>query len=115
MATDLLNLPGYPGHDQVHAFADECARGMSDDTRAGAQALQAELSRRVALLSESQIAPLADLLPQTRKLWLRVLLNRVSADEFNAWSAGERVEQLRDHRVVSACRSQSMIMNFWTL
>ena len=67
MATDLSNLPGYPGHDQVHAFAEECARGIPDDTRADGQALQAELSRRVALLSESQITPLATLSPQTRK------------------------------------------------
>ena len=56
-APDPLNLPGYQGHDQVHAFAGECARGVPDETRADAQALQAELSRRVALLSESQIAP----------------------------------------------------------
>ena len=85
MATDLSNLPGYPGHDQVHAFAEECARGIPDDTRADVQALQAELSRRVALLSEDQTASLANLSPQTRRLRLRVLLNRTSADEFNAW------------------------------
>ena len=57
--TDLLNLPSYPGHDQVQVFAEECARGIPDDTLADAQGLQAELGRRVALLTESQVTPLS--------------------------------------------------------
>ena len=64
MPTDLLDLPGYPGHDQVQAFADDCLLGVSDDTRADPVALRAELNRRVALLSEDQVESLAALSPQ---------------------------------------------------
>ena len=56
---------------------------------------RAELNRRVALLSESQATPLAALSPQALKKRLRVLLNRVSADVYNAWSGQERAEQVR--------------------
>ena len=66
MPTDLLDLPGYPGHDQVQVFADDCLLGVSDDTRADPVALRAELNRRVALLSEDQVESLAALSPQTR-------------------------------------------------
>ena len=31
MPTDLLDLPGYPGHAQARSFADECVRGISED------------------------------------------------------------------------------------
>ena len=95
MPTDLLDLPGYPGHDQVQVFADDCLLGVSDDTRADPVALRAELNRRVALLSEDQVESLAALSPQTRKLRLRVLLNRISPAVYNDWSAEERIEQLQ--------------------
>eukprot|EP00937_MAST-01D_sp_MAST-1D-sp2_P002559 g2559.t1 len=95
MPTDLLELPGYPGHDQAQPFAQECVRDITEDTLADAAALQTELSRRVAQLSENQVASLTALSPQTRKLRLRVFLNRVSAHVYNEWTADERTEQLQ--------------------
>ena len=90
MPTDLLELPGYPGHDQAQPFAQGCVRGITEDTLADAAALQTELSRRVAQLSENQVASLTALSPQTRKLRLRIFLNRVSAHVYNQWTADER-------------------------
>ena len=48
MPTDLLDLPGYPGHAQARSFADECVRGISEDVLESDAALLAELGRRVA-------------------------------------------------------------------
>ena len=68
MPTDLENLPGYPGHDQAQAFIEDCVRDIPEDAQGDALALQAELNRQVALLSEDQVESLAALSPQTRKL-----------------------------------------------
>ena len=95
MSTDLENLPGYPGHDQAQAFTEDCVRDIPEDTQGDAVALRAELNRRAALLSEDQVESLAALSPQTRKLRLRVLLNRISPAVYNEWSAEERIEQLQ--------------------
>ena len=48
MPTDLLDLPGYPGHAQARSFADECVRGVSEEVLESDTALLAELGRRVA-------------------------------------------------------------------
>ena len=95
MSTDLENLPGYPGHDQVQTFVEDCVRDIPEGARSDAVALRAELNRRAGLLSEEQVGSLAALSPQTRKLRLRVLLNRVSPAVYNDWSAEERIEQLQ--------------------
>ena len=95
MPTDLLDLPGYPGHAQARSFADECVRGVSEEVLESDAALLAELSRRVASIPEDSIASLESLSAQTRRLRLRVWLNSVDADTYNAWSAPERLEQLR--------------------
>ena len=71
MSTDLENLPGYPGHDQVQTFVEGCVRDIPGGARSDAVALRAELNRRAGLLSEEQVGSLAALSPQTRKLRLR--------------------------------------------
>ena len=58
MPTDLLDLPGYPGHAQARSFADECMRGVSEEVLESDAALLAELSRRVASIPEDSIASL---------------------------------------------------------
>ena len=58
MPTDLLDLPGYPGHAQARTFAEDCARNIPENTLDDAGALQAELSRRAALLSTDQVTAL---------------------------------------------------------
>ena len=95
MSTDLGNLPGYPGHDQAQAFAEDCVRDIPEGAQNDAVALRAELNRRAALLSEDQVESLAALSPPTRKLRLRVLLNRISPAVYNNWSEEERIEQLQ--------------------
>ena len=70
MPTDLLDLPGYPGHAQVLSFADECVRGVSGGVLGSDAALLAELSRRVASIPEDSIASLESLSAQTRRLRL---------------------------------------------
>ena len=82
MSTDLLDLPGYPGHGQARIFAEDCVRNIPENTLDDAGALQAELSRRAAHLSVDQVTALDALSPQTRKLHLRVLLNRISPDDY---------------------------------
>ena len=95
MPTDLLDLPGYPGHAQARSFVDECVRGVPAEALESDAALREELSRRVASIPGDSIATLEALSPQTRRLRLRIWLNDVDADTYNAWSAQERVEQLR--------------------
>ena len=48
MPTDLLDLPGYPGHAQARSFVDECVRGVPAEALESDAALREELSRRVA-------------------------------------------------------------------
>ena len=79
MPTDLLDLPGYPGHAQARSFADECVRGVSEEVLESDAALLAELGRRVASIPEDSIASLESLSPQTRRLRLRIWLNSVDA------------------------------------
>ena len=93
--TDLLDLPGYPGHAQARSFVDDCVRGVPDAVLENDAALLAELGRRVASIPEDRIASLESLSPQTRRLRLRIWLSSVGAGTFNAWSAQERIEQLQ--------------------
>ena len=55
MPTDLLDLPGYPGHAQARSFADECVRGISEDVLESDAALLAELGRRAASIPEDSM------------------------------------------------------------
>ena len=114
MPTDLLDLPGHPGHAQARPFADGCVGGVPGEVLESDAALLAELGRRVASIPEDSIALLESLSPQTRRLRLRVWLNSVDAGTYNAWSAPERLEQLQWRgSTPTAAQGQRSRWNAW--
>ena len=66
MPTDLLDLPGYPGHAQARSFVDECVRGVPAEALESDAALREELSRRVASIPGDSIATLEALTAHRR-------------------------------------------------
>ena len=104
MPADLTSLPGYPGHDHVRTFALDCLRDIAEEILSDDDKLRAELARRVALIPEERFASLAPLSPQTVRMRLRVWLNPIDGEAYNAWTAEERTEQLqwRGSNAVSA-------------